>query len=144
MMDSTLYSRDILRLATALEAGDRLQNPDGTAECRSPVCGSRIEADLNLADDGAIAEIAIRANACALGQASAAILRSNAVGADLAVISDMRDKIEMALKKNGDMPQNWHDLVVLTPACNYPSRHAAILLPYDALLAAADKIMSAS
>ena len=140
MMDSTLYSRDILRLATALEAGDRLQNPDGTAECRSPVCGSRIEADLNLADDGAIAEIAIRANACALGQASAAILRSNAVGADLAVISDMRDKIEMALKKNGDMPQNWHDLAVLTPARNYPSRHAAILLPYDALLAAADKI----
>ena len=144
MMDSTLYSRDILRLATALEAGDRLQNPDGTAECRSPVCGSRIEADLNLADDGAIAEIAIRANACALGQASAAILRSNAVGADLAVISDMRDKIEMALKKNGDMPQNWHDLAVLTPACNYPSRHAAILLPYDALLAAADKIIPIS
>jgi hypothetical protein len=35
-MDLALYNRDILRLATALEAGDRLQNPDGTAEAVPP------------------------------------------------------------------------------------------------------------
>jgi NifU-like protein involved in Fe-S cluster formation len=139
-MDSALYNRDILRLATALEAGDRLQNPDGTAECRSPICGSRIAADVNLKNDGVIAEIALRANACALGQASAAILRSNAVGVDMAAIANIRDDIEMALKKQRDMPQTWHDLAILTPAREYPSRHAAILLPYDALLAAAEHI----
>ena len=143
-MDSALYNRDILRLATALEAGDRLQNPDGTAECRSPICGSRIAADVNLTKDGIIAEIALRANACALGQASAAILRSNAVGEDIAAIANIRDVIEMALKKQGEMPQIWHDLAILTPAREYPSRHAAILLPYDALLAAAEHINRSS
>jgi NifU-like protein involved in Fe-S cluster formation len=143
-MDSALYNRDILRLATALEAGDRLQNPDGTAECRSPICGSRIAADVNLTKDGIIAEIALRANACALGQASAAILRSNAVGVDIAAIANIRDVIEMALKKQGEMPQIWHDLAILTPAREYPSRHAAILLPYDALLAAAEHINRSS
>lgn len=143
-MDSALYNRDILRLATALEAGDRLQNPDGTAECRSPICGSRIAADVNLTNDNVIAEIALRANACALGQASAAILRSNAVGVEIAAISNIRDVIEMALKKQGEMPQIWHDLAILTPAREYPSRHAAILLPYDALLAAAEHINRSS
>jgi NifU-like protein involved in Fe-S cluster formation len=143
-MDSALYNRDILRLATALEAGDRLQNPDGTAECRSPICGSRIAADVNLTKDGIIAEIALRANACALGQASAAILRSNAVGVDIAAIANIRDVVEMALKKQGEMPQIWHDLAILTPAREYPSRHAAILLPYDALLAAAEHINRSS
>lgn len=136
-MDSALYNRDILRLASALVAGDRLENPHGTAECRSPICGSRIQADLKVANDGAIAEIALRANACALGQASAAILRSHAIGSNLSVIADIRAGIEQALKKAGEMPDQWPDLAILAPAREYPSRHAAILLPYDALLAAA-------
>jgi NifU-like protein involved in Fe-S cluster formation len=97
-----------------------------------------------LTNDGVITEIALRANACALGQASAAILRSNAVGVDMAAIANIRDVIEMALKNQGEMPQTWHDLAILTPAREYPSRHAAILLPYDALLAAAEHIKRAS
>jgi len=35
------------------------------------------------------------------------------------------------------MPTRWLDLALLAAACDYPSRHAAILLPYDAILAAA-------
>lgn len=136
-MDSALYNRDILRLASALVAGDRLEDPHGTAECRSPICGSRIQADLILTDDGTVTAIALRANACALGQASAAILRSHAVGSDLSTIADIRAGIERALKKADEMPECWPELAVLTPAREYPSRHAAILLPYDALLAAA-------
>lgn len=144
MTASALYSRDILRLASLLVSGDRLENPDGTAESRSPVCGSRIQADVALAADGTIEAIALRANACALGQASAAILRANAVGAKLATIEAIRNGVADGLKSGAAMPDHWSELALLTPAKDYPSRHAAILLPYDALLAAAAHLKLAS
>lgn len=144
MNDSALYNRDILRLATSLMAGDRLENPDGTAESRSPICGSRIQADVAFAPDGTIAAIALRANACALGQASAAILRANAAGADVNAIANLRAGIAEGLSGKAEMPTHWPELALLTPAKDYPSRHAVILLPYDALLAAADSLKLAS
>ena len=144
MTDSALYNRDILRLAASLVAGDRLENPDGSAESRSPICGSRIQIDLKFGAGGIIADIALRANACALGQASAAIVRRNAVGTDLATITDLRAAVAEGLSGKADMPGLWPELVLLAPAKDYPSRHAAILLPYDALLAAADGLKLAS
>jgi NifU-like protein involved in Fe-S cluster formation len=142
--DSALYNRDILRLAASLVAGDRLDNPDGSAESRSPICGSRIQADVALAADGTISAIALRANACALGQASAAILRANAVGSDLDAISVLRCGVADGLTGKAAMPDRWPELALLAPAKDYPSRHAAILLPYDALLSAAASLKLAS
>lgn len=138
-METALYNRDILRLASMLSAGDRLDDPHGTAEVRSPICGSRIQADVDLAD-GKVTALALRANACALGQASAAIIRFSATGSELSAIAGIRDGVEQALKGNAPMPTTWPDLVLLSPAKDYPSRHAAILLPYDALLAAAEQM----
>jgi NifU-like protein involved in Fe-S cluster formation len=143
-MSSSLYNRDILRLAASLIQNDRLESPDGIAEARSPLCGSRIQAEITLAANGTIAALALRANACALGQASAAILRDKAAGNDLATIAGIRLGISNALTGNGDMPLIWPDLCLLSPAKDYPSRHAAILLPYDALLSAAEQYRIAS
>jgi NifU-like protein involved in Fe-S cluster formation len=143
-MDSALYNRDILRLAASLISGDRLEQPDGAAEARSPLCGSRIQAEIAMSDDGSIAALALRANACALGQASAAIVRANAVGENLTSIEVLREGIADALSGKSDMPDRWSELKLLSPAKDYPSRHAAILLPYDALLAAAAKMKLAS
>ena len=143
-MDSGLYNRDVLRLASSLVAGERLENPDGVAESRSPVCGSRIHAEIAMAGDGTIAAVALRANACALGQASAAIVRAHAAGLDLQSIAEIRDAVEQALKQSAEMPTKWPELALLARARDYPSRHAAILLPYDALLAAAAQMKLAS
>ena len=136
-MDSALYNRDILRLATSLVAGDRLANPDGSAEVRSPLCGSRIQADIVIDADGKLRDLALRANACALGQASAAILAQNGVGTAMTEVAKLRDDVAQALQRTGNMPSCWPELALLAAACDYPSRHAAILLPYDAILAAA-------
>jgi NifU-like protein involved in Fe-S cluster formation len=136
-MDSALYNRDILRLATSLVANHRLDQPDGTAEVRSPVCGSRIQADVITNTEGKLQAIALRANACALGQASAAILMNNATGFSVSDIAKLRDGVALGLKRESDMPGLWSDLRLFIAACDYPSRHAAILLPYDAILAAA-------
>lgn len=144
MTQSALYNRDILRLAASLVANDRLPDPDGTAEVRSPICGSRIQADLTLEPSGIIDAIALRANACALGQASAAILRTYAVGQNMEMIATLRDQIAHGLTGKAEMPGVWPELTLLAPARDYPSRHAAILLPYDALLAAAATLKLAS
>ncbi len=136
-MDSALYNRDILRLATSLVAGDRLADPDGSAEVRSPLCGSRIQADIVIDADGKLRDLALRANACALGQASAAILAQNGVGTAMTEVAKLRDDVAQALQRTGNMPSCWPELALLAAACDYPSRHAAILLPYDAILAAA-------
>jgi NifU-like protein involved in Fe-S cluster formation len=48
------------------------------------------------------------------------------------------------LKQSAEMPAKWPELALLAPARDYPSRHAAILLPYDALLAAAAQMKLAS
>jgi NifU-like protein involved in Fe-S cluster formation len=138
-MDSALYNRDILRLATSLVAGNRLADPDGTAEVRSPLCGSRIQADVVTDAEGILRALALRANACALGQASAAILTQNAVGTAITDVAKLRDGVAQALQRAGDMPSCWPELALLAAACDYPSRHAAILLPYDAILAAAEQ-----
>jgi NifU-like protein involved in Fe-S cluster formation len=143
-MDSTLYNRDILRLAASLVSGDRLDQADGVAEARSPICGSRIQAEIKLNPDGAIEAVALRANACALGQASAAIVRSNAVGASLDELATIRAGLAAALSGTADIPVDWPELALLAPAKDYPSRHAAILLPYDAVLAAAEQQRLAS
>lgn len=143
-MESALYNRDILRLAASLVAGDRLDHADGVAEARSPICGSRIQAEIKFATDGAIEAVALRANACALGQASAAIVRRNAVGASPDALATIRAGLAAALSGKADMPVDWPELALLTPARDYPSRHAAILLPYDAVLAAAEQRKLAS
>jgi len=142
-MESALYNRDILRLASMLVAGDRLDNPHGSAEVRSPLCGSRIQADVELVG-GKVTALALRANACALGQASAAILRSNAIGSELSTIAEIRKGVEQTLKGKTSMPTIWPDLALLSPAKDFPSRHAAILLPFDALMAAAKQMKLAS
>lgn len=137
-MDSALYNRDILRLASSLIPNHRLDASDGSAEVRSPLCGSRIQADIVTDVDGKLQELALRANACALGQASAAILTTNALGMSVQDIAELRDGVASALRREGDMPICWPELALLAAACDYPSRHAAILLPYDAILAAAN------
>ena len=138
-MSATLYNRDILRLAASLILDDRLEDVDGAAEARAPLCGSRIQAEVAFSADHRISGLALRASACALGQASAAILRANAVGTEIATIVQVRAQISDMLTAGTQPPQIWADLALLAPARDYASRHAAILLPYDALLAAAEK-----
>jgi NifU-like protein involved in Fe-S cluster formation len=135
-MASVLYNREILALAASLTHNDRLENSDATAGLRAPLCGSRIEADIKLGKDGKIIALALRANACALGQASAAILRNNAAGNDGVFLHNIRESIADYLNGKGEISEIWPQLAALKVAKDYPARHAAILLPFDALLEA--------
>lgn len=131
-----LYSKDILRLAASLPHGDRLEGAGATASRRSPVCGSEIAADVQCGAEGRIEALAFRARACALGQASAAALRTSGIGRGAGEIAAMRAALAAALSGAQGFEGCWPELAVFAPARAHPARHAAILLPYDAVLAA--------
>jgi NifU-like protein involved in Fe-S cluster formation len=134
-----LYSKDILRLASSLPHNDRLSGADGSASRRSPVCGSEISADVKM-ENGQLSAVAMRGRACAMGQASAALLRGSAVGRSMDDIADARASLARALIGEWGFDRCWSELAVFEGARAYPARHAAILLPYDAVLAAAAEI----
>jgi NifU-like protein involved in Fe-S cluster formation len=136
---SNLYSREILRLATALPHDDRLENAEGTATRRAPICGSEVTAEVSL-NNGQIIGIAFRTHACALGQASAALLREHATGMDNSTIVEARAALVGFLNDDDSQPLPWEAMRHFAPARRHPARHGAILLPYDALLAALDGV----
>ena len=80
LVATTLYNRDILRLAAAIPHLGRLEHPQASVEKRSPVCGSRVTVDLVLDGQGRVAALGQEVKACALGQASASLMGAHALG----------------------------------------------------------------
>ncbi len=73
--------------------------------------------------------------ACALGQASAALLARHAPGRGLSEIRAARGAIAGWFAGESAAP-DWPGFDLLAPARDYPARHGAILLPFDAAIAA--------
>lgn len=131
----TLYSGRILALAAAVPFTGRLQAPQGTARRRSPLCGSTITADVVL-EGGRVARFAQDVRACALGQASAALLGAGIIGRSRQELEAARAALA-AMLAGGPVPAAPFDgYEVLIPARDYRNRHASILLALEAACAA--------
>ncbi|WOI56807.1 iron-sulfur cluster assembly scaffold protein [Palleronia sp. LCG004] len=127
-----LYSGRILELTADIPHTDRLANPDATVRKRSPLCGSSVTVDLGV-EDGHVARFGQDVKACALGQASAAVVGHAILGCTRAQIETARDQLRDMLKSDGDVPDAPFDgFEVLTPARDYKNRHASILLAIEA------------
>lgn len=135
-MSSALYNDDILRLATENPLDERLPDPQGSSERRSPICGSRVTVDVNLGPDGRVAAAGMLVRACALGQASSSLLAGNVIGRSPEELAEARDALTAWLARTGDMPA-WPGLDVLAPALDYHARHASIRLAFEAAAEAA-------
>lgn len=139
-----LYSQRILALAADIPLIGRLSEPHASARKRSPLCGSTVTVDVAV-DGDRVAAFGQDVRACALGQASAAILGRHVVGATRAEIAATRDALSAMLKQGGPAPAGtFSDLEVLLPAKDYKNRHASILLAWDATLAALDEAAAAA
>lgn len=137
-----LYSRRILALTTAIPHQGRLSAPDGSARRRSPQCGSSVAVDVAMEGDR-ITDFAQEVRACALGQASAAVLGGAVIGRSRNEIAAARDQLRAMLKQQGDPPPApFADLEALLPARDYPNRHASILLAWEAVLEAMDQALA--
>ena len=136
-MIDELYSLKILKLAAHLPRTGRLAAPDGSAERLAKLCGSRAVVDLKL-DGDQVVDFAQEVEACALGQAAAAILGEHVLGASVSELEAARDQLAAMLKSNGPAPQGrFADLAALEQVRDYPPRHASTLVAFDAAVAAA-------
>ena len=139
-MLGTLYNTDILTLSSQLRDG-RLDNPDGSAREVSKLCGSELEIDVKLKDDQ-VSEVALRVQACALGQSSAAILQDGIIGASLDEIMSARDSLYELLKGDVDKALDslkdtrFEKLTLLEGVRAYPMRHISTLLAFEAAVKA--------
>lgn len=137
-MSAPLYNTEILRLAASIPHHERLANPMGTSERRSPVCGSRVIVDVNVGQDGRVSEIGLTVRACALGQASASLLAAEVLGRTPEELVAARDALTAWLARGGETP-DWPGLAVFGPALDYTARHPSIRLAFEAAAEAAEQ-----
>jgi len=151
VMFTDLYNTDILSLSATLE-NTSLASPSGTARKVSKLCGSWVEIDLHLKPDSSLMRVdgkeiyvkdyyvfrsAFRVQACALGQASAAILKENILACDMSEIIEARDALRAMLKEGAEPPSGrFEKLALLAGVANYPARHASTMLAFEAAVAA--------
>ena len=143
-----LYNRDILRLAASIPHLSLLADAEATSERRSVACGSRVAVGVTLDESGHVSALGQEVRACALGQASAALMGAHAVGRDPAELAAARDVLADFLAGRRDDPGDWPGIEALVVARNYRARHPSILLPFEAVadaaaLAAARRVAAA-
>lgn len=138
-----LYTPEVLALATQLASMpiDPAMPHQGNA--RSASCGSTLTMSLATDGQGLISGVGISAQACAIGQSSAAIFANSAIGRSRDDIVASLAAIESWLRGEGALP-DWPGLATLAAARGYPARHGALLLPWKAALEALPLIAPAS
>jgi NifU-like protein involved in Fe-S cluster formation len=131
-MIDDLYSAKLLKLAANMPHLGRLPEPHASSEKVAKLCGSRVVVDVTVEGDR-VAQFAQDVKACALGQASAAVLGASVLGASLSEIEMARDQFRAMLKQGADAPNGrFSDLSMLAPVKDYPARHASTLLAFEA------------
>ncbi len=131
MLDD-LYTARILKAAANMPRAGRLNAPMGSAEKVAKLCGSRVLVDVAV-ENGKVSDFAQEVKACALGQASAAVLGENILGATPAEVDAARDALYAMLKTGGPPPQGrFSDLAMLEPVKDYAPRHASTMLAFEA------------
>jgi NifU-like protein involved in Fe-S cluster formation len=132
-----LYNTAILTLAAGIPHLGTLDAPQGRASKTARLCGSSISVDICLDEQGRVQEFAQTVKACALGQAAAAILGADIIGASCEEIETGRDNLWAMLKDKAPMPEGrFSDAQKLAEVANYPQRHTSTSLAFDAAVAA--------
>ncbi len=140
IMINDVYNAKLLGFAGNIGRIGRLPEPDATATAHSKLCGSTVVVDIRMEGDR-ISDFAHDVKACALGQASSAIMAANVVGATADELRAVRDTMLKMLKENGAPPEGrFEDLKYLEPVRDYKARHASTMLTFDAVVDAIDQV----
>jgi NifU-like protein involved in Fe-S cluster formation len=139
-MIDDVYNAKILGFAGNIGRIGRLPHPDASARAHSKLCGSTVTVDLSM-QGGVVTDFAHDVKACALGQASSAIMAEHVVGASAEELRAVRETMLKMLKENGAPPQGrFADLKYLEPVRDYKARHASTMLTFDAVVDAIGQI----
>lgn len=139
-MIDDVYNAKILGFAGNISRIGRLPDAEATATAHSRLCGSTVTIDLKMRD-GVVTDFAHQVKACALGQASSAIMAEHVVGASTEELRAVRELMLRMLKENGAPPEGrFADLKYLEPVRDYKARHASTMLTFDAVVDAIGQI----
>ena len=139
-MINDVYNAKILGFAGNIGRLGRLEEPDATATAHSKLCGSTVVVDIRMEGDRVV-EFAHDVKACALGQASSAIMAQHVVGATVDELRAVRETMLKMLKDNGAPPEcRFEDLKYLEPVRDYKARHASTMLTFDAVVDAIGQV----
>jgi NifU-like protein involved in Fe-S cluster formation len=96
-------------------------------------------------DGDTVTDFAHEVRACALGQASSAIMAENIVGATRVELLTVREEMLAMLKHGGPPPGGrFADLAILQPVRDYKARHPSTMLTFDAVVSAIQQIGEAA
>jgi NifU-like protein involved in Fe-S cluster formation len=127
-----IYNDDILALSETVREARRLVRPDLRARAISPICGSEVEIELSI-ENGKITAIGFDVEACALTRAAVAILAQAALGKTRQEMAkageDMKNMLHGGAAPGGDFAR----LGLLKAVTDYPARHNALMLPFEAV-----------
>lgn len=137
-MNAPLYNTEILALAASLGGQSRLADPQVTVERRSPTCGSRVTVDL-VVEGARVTRFGQDVRACALGQASAALLGKHILDVETQSIAAAASDLRAFLAGERDDPGDWPGLEIFAPARPHRARHPSILLAFEAAAEAIEK-----
>jgi len=139
-MINDVYNAKILGFAGNIGRIGRLPDADASARAHSKLCGSTVTVDIKM-DGDVVTDFAHDVKACALGQASSAIMAEHVVGATAAELRAVRETMLRMLKENGAPPEGrFADLRYLEPVRDYKARHASTMLTFDAVVDAIGQI----
>ena len=133
------YTREILRLAASIPYLEPFEELESATEVRSKTCGSRMRMAVELDWADRIVRLRQWVEACAFGQAAAALMGGHAMGRSAEEVKVALAELEAWLAGKGEVPASWPGFEVLEPALSRKGRHGAILLPFRTLLAAIEE-----
>ncbi len=142
MLDD-LYSSRLLALSASIAHLGRLEAPQGSSTRHARLCGSVVTVDVVLDADGVVSEFAQDVKACALGQASAAVMGQGVMGASLDEVKDARDGLRSLLA--GDdvaFSDRFAELSIFEAVRDYKARHASVMLAFEATAEAVEQALA--
>ena len=135
-----IYNNRILEYAGNITRSGALADADAVADKHSKLCGSKVRVHLKM-DGDRVGDFSHEVKACALGQASSAIMALHVVGATADEVRQARQDMLAMLKEGGEGPSGrFEDMRCLRPVKDYKARHASTMLTFDAVVDCLDQI----
>lgn len=127
-----LYSARLLSLAAELAEFPLAGSFQHNAETRSRTCGSTLALGVDCDTGGQVQRLGMQVTACAIGQASAAVMAKASLRRPQHDFASTLAQIEAWLAGEGGAP-DWPGFDALEPALPHAGRHGALLLPWKAI-----------
>ncbi|MEL6184441.1 MAG: Fe-S cluster assembly sulfur transfer protein SufU [Myxococcota bacterium] len=128
-----LYQAEILEHDENPRNEGRLDDPTASARVSNPLCGDRVQVDLQI-EDGVIRDIRFKGRGCAISRASASMMTELVQGLPADEAAELEAKIQQWLDSEARMPpEGLERLEPLGAVRAFPSRKRCATLAWSSL-----------